>query len=316
MANAAFRKWREAVSEQVMPLAITRVGEGDFSGCIETAEVGSLTFTRISTSATIQTTLTPAAIRRSQKEDTVTLALPISGSLTVSQADRHAVTKPGDIVVLDRRSSAMVTGEGSRGLYIDVPVHRLEQAIGPTQLYARVRIGSEQATTRLAINFFRHLLQVSDMVDTGTAQQISSAGIDLLIASIAEHVQRDVPRPLQSTLTLQRAKAYVEDHLHDSRLGPPELAAALGLSLRRLQELFHERGRHISDYIWDRRLTRAAKRLSDVRSINIQIGILAFECGFTSQAHFSRRFKERHGMTPRTFREEALRRSLQIGSGL
>jgi hypothetical protein len=30
------------------------------------------------------------------------------------------------------------------------------------------------------------------------------------------------------------------------------------VSLRRLQELFHERGRHISDYIWERRREAAA----------------------------------------------------------
>jgi AraC-like DNA-binding protein len=30
--------------------------------------------------------------------------------------------------------------------------------------------------------------------------------------------------------------------------------------------------------------------------------MLAYGCGFSSQAHFARRFKDRHGMSPRDYR--------------
>jgi AraC family transcriptional regulator, positive regulator of tynA and feaB len=85
-------------------------------------------------------------------------------------------------------------------------------------------------------------------------------------------------------------------------LDPPQLAAAMGVSLRRLQELFHERGRHISDYIWERRLEAAARRLADPACAHLSIGMLAYGCGFASQAHFARRFKARHGLAPREYR--------------
>jgi AraC-like DNA-binding protein len=70
--------------------------------------------------------------------------------------------------------------------------------------------------------------------------------------------------------------------------------------------LFHARGQHISDWIWHRRLEVATKRLTDPGCVHLSIGPLAFGCGFANQAHFSRRFKERHGMTPREYRQAAL----------
>ena len=77
------------------------------------------------------------------------------------------------------------------------------------------------------------------------------------------------------------------------------------MSLRRLQELFHESGRHISDHIGERRLEAAAQRLADPACPHLPIGMLAYGCGFTSQAHFARRFKDRDGLTPRERRRAA-----------
>ncbi|MHB2211516.1 hypothetical protein [Methylobacterium sp. CM6257] len=77
---------------------------------------------------------------------------------------------------------------------------------------------------------------------------MASIGVDLIMASLAERMAQEVPRSVHGNVTVQRAKAYVEANLGDPNLDPPQLAAAMGVSLRRLQELFHERGRHISDH--------------------------------------------------------------------
>jgi AraC family transcriptional regulator, positive regulator of tynA and feaB len=69
-------------------------------------------------------------------------------------------------------------------------------------------------------------------------------------------------------------------------------------SPRRLQELFHERGHHIADRTWTRRLT-------DPASLHLPIGTLAYDCGFTGQAHVSRRFRDRHGLSPQEYRDAA-----------
>jgi AraC family transcriptional regulator, positive regulator of tynA and feaB len=82
----------------------------------------------------------------------------------------------------------------------------------------------------------------------------------------------------------------------------------MGVSLRRLKELLHERGRHISDSIGERRLEAAAERLTDPACAPLSVGMLACGCGFTSRALFARRFEERHGLTPTEFRQASRQR--------
>ncbi|MCL1753622.1 hypothetical protein L3X18_23320, partial [Vibrio parahaemolyticus] len=86
---------------------------------------------------------------------------------------------------------------------------------------------------------------------------MSSIGVDLLVASIAERLAQDTPRNLAGTVIVQRAKAYIEANLGDPTLDPSQLAISMGVSLRRLQQLFQEQNRNISDWIWKRRLETA-----------------------------------------------------------
>ncbi|APT32636.1 hypothetical protein MCBMB27_03345 [Methylobacterium phyllosphaerae] len=53
-------------------------------------------------------------------------------------------------------------------------------------------------------------------------------------------------------------------------------------------------------------LESAARRLADPACAHLSIGLLAYGCGFAGQAHFVRRFKERHGAAPRAYRQAAL----------
>jgi AraC family transcriptional regulator, positive regulator of tynA and feaB len=109
------------------------------------------------------------------------------------------------------------------------------------------------------------------------------------------------------------AKAYIEANLGDVSLDPPQVAIAVDVSLRRLRELFQERGQRISEYIWRRRLETAARLVTDPWCVHLQIGIVAYGTGFATQAHFSRRFKYQYGPRPRDYRHRALLQSAAIG---
>ena len=147
-----------------------------------------------------------------------------------------------------------------------------------------------------------------DALSPNMAERMSSVGVDLLVAAVAERMAMEAPAPIQGTVTVQRAKAYIEANFSDHDLDPPKLAAAMGISLRRLQELFHERGRHISDWIWERRLEVSAQRLADPGQAHLSIGTVAYGCGFVNQAHFSKRFRDRFDVSPREYRRGALPR--------
>jgi AraC family transcriptional regulator, positive regulator of tynA and feaB len=297
----AFRRWREIMCDRMVPNEIRNLDAAPFHGRIEFAAIGSLPITRSVQSST-RTEVTPEAVRRNGRGDRLYAVFTQSGHHAVQQNEREAVGRTGDFVVLDHRPGVSEIETGSF-LILDLPRERLESVLGPSQLFTALAVEANLASTTLANTYVQELIRVEDRLNPDSAARMASIGIDLVVASLAERLAQEVPRSIHGNATVQRAKAYIEAHMGDTALDPPRLAAAVGVSLRRLQELFHERGRHISDYIWERRLEAAAKRLSDPACGHLSIGMLAYGCGFSTQAHFSRRFKERYGLSPREYRQ-------------
>ncbi|AWV18264.1 AraC family transcriptional regulator [Methylobacterium sp. XJLW] len=296
----AFRRWREMMCDQMVPNEIRNLDAAPFHGRIEVTAIGALPITRSVQSST-RTEVTPEAVRRNGRGDRLYAVFSQSGRHAVQQNEREALARAGDFVVLDHRPGVSEIETGTF-LILDLPRERLESVLGPSQLFTALAVEANLASTMLANTYVQELIRVGDRLNPDGAARMASIGIDLVVASLAERLAQEVPRSIHGNATVQRAKAYVEAHLSDTTLDPPKLAAAVGVSLRRLQELFHERDRHISDYIWGRRLEAAAKRLADPACAHLSIGMLAYGCGFSSQAHFARRFKDRHGMSPRDYR--------------
>ncbi|MET0529499.1 MAG: AraC family transcriptional regulator, partial [Microvirga sp.] len=278
-----FRRWRETIFERIVPVELTPLGDGVFKGVMEAADVGPLLITRVTQSA-VNTAATSDTIRRHGKHDTLNVAITLSGEVFSAQDDRTSIQRAGDMVVLDRRPTTMASDADTRTLFIEVPRECLERVLGSTRRYTALTIGAEQPGTSLVTTFFHELVRTHEHLTPNMATRMAYIGIDLIVASIAERLAHEVPKNLQGTLIVQRAAAYIEANLGDADLDPAQLAAAVGVSLRYLQELFHEHERNIADWIWRRRLEVAAQRLADPGFAHLDIGPLAYGCGFKSQS--------------------------------
>ncbi|SFM16522.1 helix-turn-helix domain-containing protein [Methylobacterium pseudosasicola] len=304
----SFKRWRDMLFDLGANLDQQRLDDGPFDGKMEATRIGSVAMHRVSQGAQ-RSEATGEMLRNSTNEGMVVVMLQLAGAATTDQDGRNSAQRPGDFVVIDQRPVVMTTRAGSTTLSLQLPRERLENVLGSTRLYTALTVGSDLASATLVSTFFRELIRVQHKLPPAAAARMASAGTDLIVASIAERLAREIPRPLHGTVVVQRAKAYVETHLGDMTLDPPQLAAAVGVSLRRLQELFHGHGQHISDWIWQRRLETAAQRLTDPGHAHLPIGTLAYGCGFASQAHFARRFKAQYGMTPSAYRAASLFRA-------
>jgi AraC family transcriptional regulator, positive regulator of tynA and feaB len=298
-----FDVWRDVSYERLVPSEARKIGDSVFEGSLEAADIGGLLITR-STFGTLRTEFTPGSIRRHSKQHTLSVTLRLSGSAATAQHDRALIQKVGDMVVVDRAQPAVLEYPvPTQSLLIEVPRARLEGALGSARNYTVLAFGADRPSTALVNTFFTELVRTHEELLPATAARMASIGVDLIVASIADGLARDVPKSLHGTVIVQRAKAYVEANLGDPALDPPQIAAALGISLRWLQELFQERGQHVADWIWQRRLETAALRLTDPGRAHMAVGTIAYGCGFVSQAHFSRRFRARFGMTPSEYRQ-------------
>ena len=66
-----------------------------------------------------------------------------------------------------------------------------------------------------------------------------------------------------------------------------------------LQDLFHAEETTESDWIWKRRLEKSRRYLADPLRAYDSIAQIALACGFADFGHFSRRYKDAFGASPR-----------------
>jgi len=302
-----FRHWREVCEDRIVPMEQKPLGEGQFDATIDGVSIGGLDFTKFALRNLRASTTSRTLRHENHKTDHLFMSMVLAGTVRADQNDRSSTDGTGDFAIRDTNTPWTIEHDGySEVLAIAIPRERIENVLGPARLFASLTVEGHQPVATLARSFLTSMLGQADRMPPEVAERMVGVGLDLVVASLAERIAREAPRPIHGTVVVQRAKVFVEANLGDQTLDPPQLAAAVGVSLRRLQELFHERGQHISDWIWERRLAEAAKRLGDPGYLHMPLGSLAYSCGFANQSHFSRRFKERYGLSPRDYRHRAL----------
>jgi AraC family transcriptional activator of tynA and feaB len=94
---------------------------------------------------------------------------------------------------------------------------------------------------------------------------------------------------------------YIERHLGDPDLRPPQIAEALGVSLRYLHKSFDDKEATVARHLRERRLDLVADALrSGARSP--QLASLAERYGFSSQDRLARAFRRRYGVSMSDYR--------------
>jgi len=161
---------------------------------------------------------------------------------------------------------------GANGLFVDM-VHLIPQRYDAMTEEARSIVGRQLADL-LAL-----ALQSDERV-------LSSGGSTVRMAHLA------------------RIESFVRRHIDNPDLGPDEVAAGCGVSVRYLHELLRDTNQSLGSWIRDQRLAAAREDLGNPRDKRA-IGEIAYARGFADQAQFSRAFRARYGITPKEARLRA-----------
>ncbi|MGR4865270.1 helix-turn-helix domain-containing protein [Caulobacter sp. LARHSG274] len=132
-----------------------------------------------------------------------------------------------------------------------------------------------------------------------TLPGITRATVELLGACLAMEAGRAELAMRESPL-LMRARSYIEHNLLEPSLNPAKVSEMLGVSRSTLYRLFEPLG-GVTAYVWDRRLHLARAALLDPKRAR-RISEIAFQCGFSSEAHFSRSFRRAFNIRPSDLR--------------
>lgn len=206
---------------------------------------------------------------------------------------------PGQLVMLDEQQGYRIWQKGPVELLVlAVPLALIDTGgLVPQHLLASPV--PDCASLRLLIQQMQLLdawpsqlpeaeaCMLSDLI-IGTLRAVLQAG------SEAMHAQ---PR-VSMHILLRRVRQLIARQYPDPGLDPRRIAKRLGISVRTLQSQLAREGTSLSAELMAYRLERAHSLLRGAGPGKPSIKDVSQRCGFSSPAHFSRRFSERFGSTP------------------
>ena len=237
------------------------------------------------------------------------LYMPKSGGATFIASEVAYRLRRLDIAIADLATPFDVSVGAGRGISLILPRARLAPLIEDAEgLHGRYLRRDTPAGALLG----RHLLALArhaSAMPVGDVLGHAEAAAHLAAACLAAggaRMSAASARGAPGGIVGRQARNHIEANLHDPRLSPATLAEAFHLSRSQLYRLFERQG-GVHRYIRGRRLRRALELVSRREASPRRISDIAYSLGFTDEAHFSRIFRERFGLSPRAARAAARR---------
>jgi AraC-like DNA-binding protein len=203
----------------------------------------------------------------------------------------------GDVWILDLGQETKTHASHFANVTLIMPRDRVLPLLKGGNIHGTT-LRSGSASARLIASHLETLVAAAPALTLGEAAAAVDAAALMITgawASIRES-RAEVTAAVRATAR-RTICDHIDLHLADERLTPEILVRRFRLSRATLYRLFDEDG-GIAAYILGRRLDRCRAMLAASRNGERTIGDIAFSNGFASEAHFSRAFRRRFGMTP------------------
>ncbi len=221
------------------------------------------------------------------------------GQIDLTQRGRRISLAAGDMVLCAGEEHYRFNCTTQHQLtVIEFDASSLSSSIPNLEDRIAQRIPGQTPGSRIFRGFLSSLwLEADNPISEEVAHTQASVLIDLLGACLADSTSS---APTYADPILHRVREVIAEQLVDFDLGPAAVARETGIPLRTLQAAAARQGTTIGQMILESRLNRGADLLrADPRKSVIEVSL---ECGFSDSSYFARRFSQRHGMSPRSYR--------------
>jgi AraC family transcriptional regulator, positive regulator of tynA and feaB len=294
----ALSYWRDVICENLLQMHIQSSQERAFFGHIEKHAFGPIKANFISVSE--QKVWRERTAACNAKDHLFHLIHVRKGVQLAEQHGRNLKVEAGDCLLIDCLAGFEFDfPQGVEALVLEIRRDWLKGWLpAPEDAAARLIDGRSGwgATLASALgNITPTTVGASGLPPTAVAEQI----VSLLGLAAAT----DDPSPTShKRALLRRVTETIRERCHEPDLDPATVAAALGLSRRYVHLLFASAGTTFSQELYACRLHRAQRLLCDKRFDGLGIAEIAWNCGFSEPSHFTRRFRERFGSPPSSYR--------------
>jgi acetamidase/formamidase/AraC-like DNA-binding protein len=239
-------------------------------------------------------------------DDLPIVLLPIEDGVALRTGSGHQIVSVGHLLLLPRRGGWSVTFQRDmRAVVLSVTADAFHGRRAGKPGFDDVRVvapgGFAEVFSRTLEAAAQSLEALSDLEWAAVARSL--ADLSATFPAPRATAAADPGGTATQAAILHRICQVIERKLDDPQLAPARVAQAEGISERYLQKLFEATGSSFTHYVRERRLQRAWAELSNPAEAHHSISEIAYRCGFSDSAHFSRAFRHRFGLPPREFRQ-------------
>lgn len=305
-----FEYWSDAVCATYVQLNCETPEPESFNGSIQLNRMSRLATSFVSGSS--QTVKRRAAEIARAADGYFLVSLQLAQNGAVEQGGRTAQLQSGDFALYSSIDPYVLRlPDHFRQLVIQMPreemLRRLPDADLLTGRLVSGRSSIGELVGRSLLDFSRSCADQGEQLSECMQDTI----FDLIVTGLSslESVKYSLNSPERQILL--RANQIIKSRFADHSFNRIELAAMLGISVRRLSEVFRHSGTSIAASIREKRLQLIAERLRDGRYDRYTVSEIALGCGMNNLQHFSALFRNRFGMPPSEYRNASLNRTIQ-----
>jgi AraC-like DNA-binding protein len=271
--------------------------DDDADAELTSAPLGACRLSRISASA--HGVKANRVVQRSHDVDSIKLILQIDGRSIFQQNGGTFALGPKSWIVYDPTRPYQLNNQSRiNQILLQVPRHNFSAATLERLSVPHVLGHDPAGLPRVVATLVRSTMDEMATFDALAGSRIGDTLTRLAVTMISsDEEEADADSCTLRTLRA-RVKAYIESNLARKDLDIEEIARRMGCSRRYVFRAFQLTDTTPSQYIWDLRLERSKERLTTGCFHGGSISEVAFSCGFSSAAHFSRAFRKRYGMSP------------------
>jgi len=245
----------------------------------------------------------PAALfARAGDHELLQAVFPLRGFSAIRQGYREAILRPGSWCLCDASTQHRADiGAPAEFLVAIVPQSRLTTGrLDAARHVLRLRT-TDCGVDRLLFDALLSAMDRMGVIAPHAAAELGACLVEMMrVALFGQAQARGLVTPREALL--ERIDTFVRQHLRNPELSIDLIAANLRCTKRNLHKVFTDRGESLSHSILRQRLERCAADLANPELAGQSITELSYRWGFSNSAYFSRTFKERFGVPPRSYR--------------
>lgn len=237
--------------------------------------------------------------------DGVAVLLNVAGTGTVRQGVREARLQPGSLHLLDDSQPFVLELEDDfHHVVLRAPCSCLETVMREWRPLTVSCMTSCCGSAAVFAGTLRSIFMQRKTLAPSDFKSCADAVLGLLggmLRSFSRQVQDEASAV--EAYHLERVKAFATSRLADPDLDVKLIADAVGLSSSYIHRLFARCTMTLMQWITAERLDACHRELSTPGRLRRPVYLIAQDWGFPNQAHFSRAFRARFGVSPSDVRD-------------